>query len=91
MPIGSFRWHGVTVKRGHAVVVSPISDSVSQADGDRVTARERATVAPCYRVTLRECRGGRMARLEARERIKFSLRYYFTVSPLDLATVFAVW
>ena len=42
MPIGSFSWHGVTVKRGQAVIVSRSSSSVTRADGDTV-ARERRT------------------------------------------------
>jgi|SRR5271166_3463844 len=43
MPIGSFRWHGVTVKRGQLVIVSRSSGSVSQANNAR-------TVQPFYRV-----------------------------------------
>ena len=59
MSIGSFRWHGVTVKRGQAVVVSPSGGSVTQADGDTVArcgAKTRAGGTCMVRVEFGKAR-----------------------------------
>ncbi len=53
MPIGLFRWQGGTVRRCRGVVVSRVTGSVTQADGDTRTARQRATVLPEIGIAMR--------------------------------------